>query len=307
MSRNIKNAAIIGCGQIGALYDMKNDNLILTHAKGYQLSSQTQLIYVVDINKSIAKTVAKEYQCQYILNYKKLPLKELDIVSICVDTDYHFNILEYLYNSKYQGIIILEKPIISTKSELLQLKTFHKSFLDRIYINYIRRFDKTYIKILNSLKLGVYSKIEKIDIHYFGKFQHNAIHALNITNFLFNKNPILLYKDESITLLQYNTTHVAFNKLKTNYHNYDITIYTQTHKIVFDKLGYRVKIFKKIKSEKFNKIQELQLQNKKDVLNGYIKNMFQNIFNINTFPTVYEGINDIELIFRLNLEDRDSE
>ena len=49
---------IIGCGNIGALYDLKS-NKILTHAKAFSLIDNFSL-YFYDLNISLTKIVAKK-------------------------------------------------------------------------------------------------------------------------------------------------------------------------------------------------------------------------------------------------------
>ena len=298
-----KNAVVIGCGQIGALYDIDKDNLVLTHAKGYHLSPNTDLIFVVDKNVQVAKKVSHKYNCNYLIDYKQIPINDIDIISICIDTQFHFEVLQYLYNIKYQGLIILEKPVVSSQEHLDILKTFNKNFLDKITINYIRRFDEEYINILNRLKDGVYSPIELVDINYFGEFEHNAVHALNIMNFLFDIKPVVKYKDKKLVILSYNDIKVLFKQIDTKYLNYDIIFFTNSHKVVFENLGYKVKIFQMQESDNFDSINELKLVSEQNVLNGYILDLLKNIFNNNTFPTVYDGIYDLELIKEINTDE----
>ena len=101
------NAVIIGCGKIGALYDIEND-LILTHAKGYYLSDNINLKFVIDVDKSVAVKVSKKYNCDYKLDYKDIDYKEIDIVSICTPTEFHFEILSERFFNCY---IILSKEL----------------------------------------------------------------------------------------------------------------------------------------------------------------------------------------------------
>ena len=41
-------ALVVGCGQIGALYDIDKDEMVLSHAKAYHLSKDVDLVKVID-------------------------------------------------------------------------------------------------------------------------------------------------------------------------------------------------------------------------------------------------------------------
>lgn len=106
---NKYNAVVIGCGNIGALYDIDND-LVLTHAKGYHLSESVNLEYIVDLDENTAIKVSDKYKCCYKMDYKDINYSNIDIVSICVPTEFHFTVLKYFYDIKYSNSILLEKP-----------------------------------------------------------------------------------------------------------------------------------------------------------------------------------------------------
>ena len=290
------NAVVIGCGKIGALYDIDND-LVLTHAKGYYLSKKIDLTYVVDMDENIATAVSKKYNCKYKVNYKDIKYDNIDIVSICVPTEFHFEVLNYFYEINYSNIILLEKPVVKTDKEIELLESFSKDFLSIIYVNYIRSYDKDYRDIFEKLKNNEYSDIEYIEVKYFGEFEHNAVHAFNLINRLFDIAPIIKYADNKIVVLDYNNIDIYFRSLSTNYINYDIIVYTKTHKICFDSLGYNVSVYESVLSQKFENIYELELIFTKDILDGYVLDLINIIFDKSVYkPTIYDGIKDLRLI-----------
>ncbi len=294
---NRKRACVIGCGKIGALYDLEKSDLILTHAKGYYLSDKTELMHVIDKDKLAAKKVGNKYNCNYGTDYTNLDFNEIDILSICVPTEFHFEILEYLYRIGYKNLIILEKPVVNTDEEIKKINDFDSEFLGNIYINYIRSYDKQYRKVFLDIKNKKYSVVKLIQVSYFGEFEHNAVHALNLINNLFQLKPIVKYKDQHLVILDYAGVDVVFCQLMTEYANYDIVINTNTHKIIFDSLGYKLKIYESINSKKFTNINEINLEYEADVLNYYILNLIDIVFDKSEYkPTFYDGMEDQKLI-----------
>ncbi len=290
------NAIVIGCGRIGAYYDLNNDSLILSHAKGYYLSNYTELTWVVDNDINKAKLIGEKYNCRYTRKLSDIDLTGIDIVSICTPTEAHFECLKYLHDKGYRNKIILEKPPFLNTEESRRALCLEKAFLDNVYINYIRRYDETYHKILCGLKKNNSGSIKNIFVNYFGNFKDNAIHALNITNFIFDTSPECLCKSKNIIVLRYGTAEVIFTKIDTPYLNFTIDILTETKRYTFDNLGYRFQEFDKVPSKKFNEVFELKLNHSKNVLNKYILSLIKKIIKdpVN-IPTIYEGIRDMEI------------
>ena len=293
----MKQATLLCCGKIGAYYDIDNPELTLTHAKAYFLSKDINLYKVIDKNLLKAKKIATKYSCKYSDMLTKNDLKYSDIISIATPTEFHFEALEYLYANSYKGKIILEKPAVSNEDEIEKLLSFNKSFLDKIYINYIRRFDKTYSKILDDLRTNKYGNIEKIEANIFGTMKHNGVHVINILNYIFESKPKILFVSQKTTLLKYLEAEVIINTLDTIYLNFDLVFFTKDKKIVFDELGYRLTIYKTVPSKQFKGVSILNKIATESILNAYALDMISAVLqNKRTIPTVYEGIEDMRMV-----------
>jgi uncharacterized protein (UPF0297 family) len=293
----MKQAILVGCGKIGAGYDMDNPSLILTHTKAYFLSKKTNLYKVIDKDLNTAKKVASLYNCKYSNKLTKDDLEKCNIISIATPTEFHFETLGYLHVNNFQGKIILEKPAVSNKNEIKKLLSFDKKFLDQIFINYIRRYDKTYSKILYELKTGKHGEIKKIKTNMFGSMEHNGVHIINILNYIFNSYPKILFNSQKTTILKYLETEVVINKLSTPYLNFDLVFFTQNKKIVFDELGYRLTIYKPTTSKQFNEVTILNKIATESILHTYALDMIDAILeNKTTIPTIYEGIEDMRIV-----------
>ena len=293
----MKQAILIGCGKIGAGYDIDNNELTLTHAKAYFLSKNINLYKVIDKDITTAKQIANKYNCQHSDSITKDDLQQSDIISIATPTKSHFEILEYLHVNSFQGKIILEKPAVSNEYEIKKLLNFDKNFLDNITINYIRRFDKTYVKILHELKTAKYGEIKKVEARIFGSMEHNGVHIINILNYIFQSKPKILFSSKQTTILKYSKTEVIINTLDTTYINFDLLFFTQERKIVFDELGYRLNIYKSTNSKQFNGVKTLNKIATESILHTYALDMICAVLeNKTTNPSIYEGIEDMRVV-----------
>ncbi len=180
------NALLIGCGNIGAMYDWDNDH-ILTHAKAYFKSEKIKLSFY-DLNQEQAQMVAKRYNGKAIDNINvEIENTKFDIVSICTPTSTHFKLLSKLLKSKI-SVIICEKPISANYDELEQLAKIYSNSSSRVLVNYIRRFQPSYQKL--SAILASFSESEvltNVSIRYQKGFINNCSHALDLLQFLFKK------------------------------------------------------------------------------------------------------------------------
>jgi hypothetical protein len=180
------NALLIGCGNIGAMYDWDNDH-ILTHAKAYFKSGKVNPSFY-DLNKERAKMVANRYNGKVIDNLDlALENSKFDIVSICTPTPTHFNLLSTILKTK-TSVIICEKPISTNYDELEQLKKNYSTSESKVLVNYMRRYQPSYNQLLNILKNFPEAEVlTNISIRYQRGFINNCSHALDLLEFLFNK------------------------------------------------------------------------------------------------------------------------
>jgi predicted dehydrogenase len=181
------NALLIGCGNIGAMYDWDNDH-ILTHAKAYFKSGKINSNFY-DLNKEQAQMVAKKYNGKVVDNLDiALKNSSFDIVSICTPTSTHFNILSNVLKSK-TSVIICEKPITVNYSELEQLRQMYSNSASKVLVNYMRRYQPSYNKLRNILaKFPETEVLTNISICYQRGFINNCSHAIDLLQFLFQKN-----------------------------------------------------------------------------------------------------------------------
>lgn len=180
------NALLIGCGNIGAMYDWDNDH-ILTHAKAYFKSGKVNPSFY-DLNKEQVQMVANRYNGKVIDNLDlALENSKFDIVSICTPTSTHFTILSNVLKSK-TSVIVCEKPISINYNELEQLREIYSNSASKVLVNYMRRYQPSYNQLSNILaNFPVNEVLTNISIRYQRGFINNCSHALDLLQFLFKK------------------------------------------------------------------------------------------------------------------------
>jgi predicted dehydrogenase len=175
----LKEILIIGCGKIGALYDI-NGLDINTHAKALNNFSDYS-VSIYDNNKyNIDKTLAN-------FNFKQLNeiRYDFDLIIIASTTNTHFQYLKGCIEHQVPTVIC-EKPVSLSTKELDYLKKIYPKGDTKIFINYIRQFLPEYIvlKDIVTKKINDGDKIVKVGINYTRGFINNSGHAFNLIQYI---------------------------------------------------------------------------------------------------------------------------
>lgn len=99
--------AVVGAGKMGGI-----------HAKVYHQLPQSDLVAIIDVDKSKAKHLAKKYRCSYSDNCQEI-LGDIDAVTISTPTICHLELAKlFIENGK---AVLIEKPLAVTVSEAQQI------------------------------------------------------------------------------------------------------------------------------------------------------------------------------------------
>ena len=262
---------VIGCGNIGALYDFDKDD-ILTHCKALHNNPNFSLT-VYDTSKQRAEVVAGRYNCPICEAITTGVLGRFDCVCVSTPTDTH---LSYLEKSLRAGLklVICEKPVSNDAAELRAAKDLYLNNSSKVMVNYIRRFQPVYTE----LKTWINSFLEKetltnISIRYQRGFLNNCSHAFNTVEFLFGApmelNQVRIHNkvhdhfadDPTLSLQAFwnnaNVTIVGLGNVK--FSHFEIDLYFDYHKVCLKDSGNTIEVYKAKGSATF--LQPLILQN----------------------------------------------
>jgi predicted dehydrogenase len=269
---------IIGCGNIGAMYDWNNEQ-VLTHAKAYSKTEEIKVDFF-DLNNIHTSMVAKRYNGDVIFDLDKaLENNFYDLISICTPTSTHFNILSKALKKKVP-VIICEKPISTNKGEIGLLTKLYNTSESKVIVNYFRSFQPSFLKLKNIIATILKSdEITNISIRYQRGFINNCSHAFDLLQFLFHKefNPINFIinrkdfdhfdNDPTITgngeWLNANINILGLQNVK--YPNFEIDLYFTKSKILIQNAGNEI-IFLSNVNEK-SKYTPLIIQNELSMQN----------------------------------------
>ncbi|WP_164997912.1 Gfo/Idh/MocA family protein [Methanolobus psychrotolerans] len=178
--------AIIGCGNIAALYDRPyQSDRVLTHAHAYSLETRTRLCAMVDVDYQKANDATCTWGgVAYNDPKEMLDNENIDIISICVPDEQHEKMLElcYEYNPK---AVFCEKPLTINMESGKRIVNKYSEAGIVLAVNYSRRWDPITQHLKNEFEKGTYGKILNITGIYTKGILHNGSHLVDILRFLF--------------------------------------------------------------------------------------------------------------------------
>jgi predicted dehydrogenase len=267
-------ALVIGCGNIGALYDFDNDH-ILTHAKAYSLHADFEFS-IFDPNASLAKKISTAYDCPIISDINASILRGYDCVSICSPTKTHTTLLKQAFEAEIK-VIICEKPVSNELTELEELRNLYGLSKSKVIVNYIRRFQPA-LKALKKTIADISEKdnLTNIAIRYQRGFINNCSHAFDLIEYL-TEQPLLLsgikkhnlvtdhFEEDPTLSLQAFAGTVNVNVLglsNVQFSHFEIDLYFKQHKISITEAGQTIRLYQATNnnSTTFSPLQQSNIQ-----------------------------------------------
>ena len=175
---------LIGCGNIGAQYDIDNPTNI-TYASA--LFEEFEDVFIYEPNRELLEKTLTVYTSYKSILLDEVNWKLFDIICIASPTQTHFKYLRDI-GEKSSAVVICEKPISREIDELNLLK-HSVTTSNKIIVNYIRRFQPDYIELKKKLLgFNFFNEEEvRITITYCRGILNNGSHAFDLLEFLFDK------------------------------------------------------------------------------------------------------------------------
>jgi len=178
--------AIIGCGDIGFLFDKnKKSKGALTHFRAFNNSGRFKIAAIAELKESTRKFIEKNFNIPAYKNYIKL-FKEVrpDVVAVATNDDTHFEILNEAvkYNPK---LVFTEKPLAVDYGSVRSITEIYRKRKIHLQVNYTRRFMKEFEEIGKMIKDGTLGKVESATFYYSRGLIHNASHYIDLVKWYF--------------------------------------------------------------------------------------------------------------------------
>jgi len=251
-------AAIVGLGNIALGYDITHwkASAILTHAKAYMRHPGFELKFGIDPLSNKRRLFTKitglpAYESLAIL--RKCPV---DVVSVCVPTSLHFNVIGGLLSYIKPKVILCEKPIADNMRQAQAIIGACEEHGVRLAVNYIRQWDPAVIRLKQMFAQRAFGRISSIHCYYTKGLFNNGSHFIELLHYWFGTEAdvdvitamqCLLAEDiDASFLLYYNKFFVFFQCVdEHNYSIFEMDIITQKARIKYSSGGSKVSIIRR--------------------------------------------------------------
>ncbi len=133
------NIAIIGLGKLGS-----------KHAETYLRIKTANIVATCDNNHESIRKLPNPLKEVFYSDYKKIPIKNLHAVSICVPTCLHYKIAKYFLENKIHCLV--EKPITVNLKQADRLIAIAKKNEVILQVGHIERFNCAFQSIEKNIK-----------------------------------------------------------------------------------------------------------------------------------------------------------
>ena len=247
------NAAIIGCGNIAALYDQpQHSDHILTHAHAYTLEPRIQLCAMADVNKQKADDATRIWGgIPYYDSNEMLEHENIDIISICVPDEQHEKMLDICYDY-HPKAVFCEKPLTL---DMQSAERIVKKYSDAgivLAVNFSRRWDPTIQSLKKEFEKGTYGDVLNVTGIYTKGILHNGSHLIDILRYLFGDIADAIPLSAKFDWFENDPTVDAFIKFRNgvqahivsadarNYSIFEIDILCEKARFHFNKSGFHM-------------------------------------------------------------------
>jgi len=133
-------------------------NVAKVHAKALQSLEDGQLVAISTRNKRKGEIFAKEFDCEYYTDYRKLLEKnDIDVVCVTLPSGLHADI--GIEAAKYGKHVVVEKPIDITLKKADALINECERQHVQLSVIFQRRFSDAIIKLKNSIEKGDFGQL----------------------------------------------------------------------------------------------------------------------------------------------------
>lgn len=181
---NNVNVGVIGVGAMGQ-----------NHVRVYSKMENANLLAISDLMKGTLAEVSKEYHTVGYVDYGNiLEMPEIDAVSVCVPTTYHY---EVVMGAIEQGKhVLVEKPIAFTLDEAKEMVEAAREAGVKLATGHVERFNPAVLEAKRLIDEGVIGEVVSASAKRVGPFPPRikdvgvtidlAIHEVDIMFYLFD-------------------------------------------------------------------------------------------------------------------------
>jgi predicted dehydrogenase len=196
----IRNAIVVGLGAIGSALDEHSDDAVaLTHASGYELHPDTNLVAGVDpdTERCTAFEDARDVP-GYVALEDALEAHEIDLISVCTPPETRETIVEAVVEADIDGILS-EKPLAYDVKTAEAIVNRCRAADVVLGVNYFRRYLPSFQIADLKLQAGEIGNIRQAILVYSKGLLTNGSHMIDLARWWFgDAETVTVYQTDDV-------------------------------------------------------------------------------------------------------------
>lgn len=179
-------AAVIGLGNIGLMYDVPLKGKPLSHVLAYHLHPEIELVAAVGTRPEQGEllSLAAPEAAFYTDLQAMLRAHQPDIISICTPTSVRYELIKTVLEQSKARIIFLEKPVAGSLAEAERVAALAAEHKRLFVINLSRRWSDGAAAVRDAVRQQRYGKLRKAHIRYTRGIYNYGSHMFDLLRFV---------------------------------------------------------------------------------------------------------------------------
>lgn len=185
MDKKIYTAVVIGCGKVGATFEM-DSGLVkpASHAAALVAGGRTKLVALTDPDAAQLKRAGDYYGVPTYIDARAcLEALRPDIVVIASPPGTHEAMLSLALEFKTPAIVC-EKPVSDTLESAARMIAATKKTTSIVIVNHQRRFFPLFKEARERIMKGEFGRIQQVSTYYSNGLFNNGTHTIDALQFL---------------------------------------------------------------------------------------------------------------------------
>ncbi|KIL40353.1 hypothetical protein SD70_14010 [Gordoniibacillus kamchatkensis] len=183
---DVLQAAVIGLGKIGLMFDVPPKGKPLSHVSAYHLNPEIELVAAVGTRPEQEKplSLTAPEAAFYTDVEAMLRAHRPDIISICTPTSVRYELIETVLKKSGARIIFLEKPVAGTLEEAERIAGLAAGHKHQFVVNLSRRWSDGAAEVRDAVRQLRYGRLRKAHIRYTRGIYNYGSHMFDLLRFI---------------------------------------------------------------------------------------------------------------------------
>lgn len=187
------NVAIMGCGLIGAQWDVAqlSPAFSLTHAAAFSRHAQASLVAVCDPDRAKAEQAAQRWSAQHAYTDvgRMFADNAVELAVVATSSAARWQVIEPALAAGVK-VLVIEKPLAITLTESRRLAAAIDAAAVKSVVNFSRHWDPSMRELRDAIRSGELGTIQRLVGTYGKGITNNGSHLIDLVGFLCDAEPV---------------------------------------------------------------------------------------------------------------------